>query len=956
MVCGRGSPSKISKITMEDVFYKELKRVEGADHGLHLLAIGFSSEIYSADLKHMESNASLLIPGWLNVEALEGDVSDSSMTSFPNGKLIKLQGMFIGGDGRVTAASDIRVGIIAMPNDDGQHAVAAMLLFVHNEAWRRQWRLYRTVSNAAFVSHLLLAWLPQVQVFQLGTKMAAIPNFSGEASADLSVWMTSREKPASPSSDVFFCTKHEFIVPLFYEPADGATITLDLYSGSVSPTGDRQIRVPAGGILTGTPGSGKFHSLLRHMSSQGKPKTRRTGAASAAATYHAPLRSPATLIVVPVAAAQWRLRQIHEVFPAPKHTVLEIMTHAHFDQATWADVLTADIVVIADSVLQSKSYTKHASTFLGNVYSNPETAAAHMADMRCTIFSKATTTSRRKRVRLEGALAMSPEAELFFSQVVTPKGGAVTKFLHGIQGMVASVSYQLAKAPAGWDTCFRRPVFQAIYFARVILADIQSYSNVQLDAALGLAASIKWATDSCTTSSWMERASRWDVILERSLRQKFDQNFGAKFGLLRGMMSALQTRKVQYTTAVDTIQRTLLDNLNAEPPGKVITQDDLVRPLHRNICLVSPEELVVEILLERERALLQTCFGRCRVIITTENIVVDHDDGGTSPSSSNSSDSSASSSESSDDSSYSGGEEEDDDDDDEDDTAVVDVEEGEEKEDEAALHNNLVMDLRNYLMEFGIGQADTPPAPAPSAAVTPTPNHAAQQTGLARRLEVALATEIGKEPCKICTVDVCNGFLSCGHAFCYKCIREWVDGHNTMCPFCMREFVKEPPFYVPTVYRSYPLPAHCAAEDAHAWAAEVCKPNLSSVAFWCLAAMLAAERAGKPLVFLVDSDVDMKNVAGMLSKWKDTRGTWPCTAYTGACVTRQRLENKFKAGSVHLILCAADVLAGCRLEGVSQVLSLCESITEEVANALALRLGAIHIRSCVYSDGEPILV
>jgi hypothetical protein len=425
-----------------------------------------------------------------------------------------------------------------------------------------------------------------------------------------------------PSSDVFFCTKHEYVVPLFYEPTDGATITLDLYSGSVSPAGDRRIRIPAGGILTGMPGSGKFYSLLRHMSTQGKPKTRRAGAASAA-TYSAPLRSPATLIVVPVAAAQWRLRQIHDAFPAPKHAVLEIMTHAHFDQATWAEVLTADIVVIADSVLQSKSYTKHAATFLGNVYSNPETAAAHLADMRCTISSKATTTSRRKRVRLEGALAMSPEAELFFSQVVATKGGPSPKFLHGIQGMVGSVSYQLVKAPAGWDTCFRRPVFQTIHFARVILADIQSYSNVQLDAAFGLAASVKWATDSCTTSSWMERASRWDVILERSLRQKFDQNFGAKFGLLRGMMSALQTRKVAYTTAVDTIQRTMLDNLNTESPGKVITEDDLVRPLHRNICLVSPEELVVEILLERERALLQTCFGRCRVIITTENIVTE---------------------------------------------------------------------------------------------------------------------------------------------------------------------------------------------------------------------------------------------------------------------------------------------------------------------------------------------
>jgi hypothetical protein len=100
----------------------------------------------------------------------------------------------------------------------------------------------------------------------------------------------------------------------------------------------------------------------------------------------------------------------------------------------------------------------------------------------------------------------------------------------------------------------------------------------------------------------------------------------------------------------------------------------------------------------------------------------------------------------------------------------------------------------------------------------------------------------------------------------------------------------------------------------------------------------------------------MKNVAGVLSKWKDTRGTWACTAYTGACVTRQRLENKFRTGGVHLIIGVPDVLAGCRLEGVSQVLSLCENITEEVANALALRLGAVHIRSCVYSDGESILL
>lgn len=929
---------------MENIFYEDLKLVDGATHGLQLLAIGYSENSSLAEMKGAALTANMAV-GWLNIE-MEDDalLPVSSMTAFPSGKMIKLEDVFMRGGGRATAREDIRVGIVAFFNEDGLCVVFSMLLFVRGEAWKQQWRLYRTVSNAGFICNFFLAWLPQLQVFHLGEKLGVTPTFSGEASADLSVWMTSRE---NPSAEVFTCAKHEFKVSLFKDPADGATVTLDLYTGSISHAKQRKIRIPAGGILTGMSGSGKFFSLLRHMSAQGKPKLRR-GAAAVAATQ---LRSPATLIVVPVAATQWRLRQIHSTFPAPKHMVVEILTHAQFDQATWADVLTADIVVVADSVFQSKWYTKHMATFLGNMYSKPEVAAAYLADMQCIISSKTTAASRRKRARLEAALAMSAEAELFFSQVVNAKGGSNPKFLHGAQGMVGSVSYQLSKAPAGWGTCFRRPVFQTIHFARVILADIQSYSNLQLDAAFGLAASVKWATDSCTTSSWMTQAARWDVVLEPSVRKKFDQDLAAKFALLNTMMSTLKTRRVEYTTAVDIIQPTLLDNLKLEITGKV-TADDLVRPLHRNICLVSPEELVVEILLERERALLHACFGRCRVVITQEDIVIDHGDA--------SEDSSASSG-TSDDSSYiDGKEDENEENDDEDDEDNEDDEEGEEedplqeeKEDETAVRNSIVMDIRNYLMEFGMAHEE---APAQLAVAPPISSHVSEQVALARRLGVSLAADIGQQRCTICTIDLCNGFLSCGHTFCYKCIREWVDGQNTTCPFCMREFADDPPFYVPTMYQSYPLPAHCAAEEAHAWAADVCKPNLSSVAFWCLAAMMASERAGKSLVFLVDTDADAKNVAGVMSKWKDLRGTWACTAYTGVCVTRQRLENKFKAGCTHLIIAVSDVLAGCRLEGVGEVLSLCSNITTEVADALALRLGAIHIRSCVYSGSDAILL
>jgi len=904
---------------METVFMAELERVSGIDHGMHILAVGSSD--YEAGI--MEPSSFVL--GWLNTERCN-DGTCMGMTSFHpvNAKHIVLHDILFD-TSVVDSWRNVRIGIVAFEHKDrpGFHGTAAVIVMYKLSEWKRQWTQFRTIPDGGFVSQVLMFMMPAVEMWTSRKPQLVFEHNSADA---LETWIVEKEAGTAhfpPNQDTF--------IPLFHD--DDGQVYLDLGSGNGTSAANLPPALVRGGVLTGTSGCGKFSALLSIAARVGVSK---------------PIEDPkclparGTLYIVPVAAVQWRMRQIRSHYP-PSAKIVEMSTHAQFEQLTWHDVMTADVVLTTEFIFHSKWYSRHGYVFMSNMHKNPDTAVRLLEAMRKTpppVPSK--SKGGRKRVRREIVVAeeeeepMSAETETFFNQGIM---NAARLPIAGRVDMLDSVSYQLSRVPCGWERVLRRPILEAIQFQRVICTDVQYYSQRQMGVIASLPCPVKWITDSCMSSTWMDKTQRWDAILPTPIRRV--KNLNGKRSILRDVSAMMQPRDVSYTSVQDRVDRTLLDNLKADASEGFITPETVCSTLHKCLICLPPQDVVLAVIVEEERRLL------------AQNTLFNDTDSDDSSVSSDSSSSDSSDSESS---------------------YVCEDDDGEVFEvtgDDSQLvvtgnvipgggpSSQVVVTIRIQEVVRTVTTSATAPSSLTPALHPPRSDHVESQMALVNRLEVSLATEIGKDLCRICVMDVCNGLLSCGHAFCFRCLNDWMESDVYTCPVCMREFRLDPPFFVPLAFQALPLPTFCVPSDACSWTEEVCHPRLSSAAFWCLTTIRRAEKHTRPLVFLVESPADMKTLHTVLNNWRDTKGIWPTMSYNGAAVTRLRKESKFINRQIHIIMNMKDIIAGCRLDDVTEILSFCPNLTKNNEEAIALRMcipgDTLVIRSCVYSDAARIL-
>jgi hypothetical protein len=817
---------------------------------------------------------------------------------------------------------DMLVGVVAFQSGPAHCITMSLCILAQTEEWRRWWRAYRTVPNARLLAAILYNFEKDTQMAlaQAGALAAFAPK------APMDAWLAEKETTgtacALPMDDKWR--------PLF---RDGdAVVCMDAGTGEVASLACAHAEATArGGIFVGLPGSGKFSRLLAYMKGAGGGAAAVGASAGASAGEEAYLRSRATLILVPENSCQWRLRQLSARFPQ----AIVLFRAAHFRNVTWHDILTAEVVIMCQHLFHTKWYARRAQAFVTNVYECPEEAAGVLRGMAPSVAAP----PPKKRRRAAAVLLDEDLASSFFER---PGGDKDMP----LSSKTRSVSYQLAAASAAgsaWSHVLNRPVMQVIHFARVVAVDVQQCTARQREVVAHLYADVKWATDAATTptAKWDDRMNRWEVVLPQQLYAM--QSVSAKYALLRAMAAELEPRPVVYYCLHDTLTPALRDRFRQDADEPRVTAACICPQYRKIVVFLPPGEVVAAVLLEQERGLLAA--------ETVPRLVSDDDSG--SPPLAHPDDSSYSS----DDDSRGGSDDED----------SCEDEEGDSDPAYAEAIAQSLADLGSAVRipatrRRSAADASPPPSPpsppsppagadAVSSADVPTA-HEREQLALAARVHATLRGEIGKEACKICATSLASGLLSCGHAFCGACVFNWLESEmKPSCPVCMRVFASpEPPFFVPLMMHSLPLPAWARVEDSCAWARDVCGGVETSAAFWCYTRLRLAEAAGQPLVLMVDTAAEVKALAEKCGEWAAAGAAWRCGAHTGGWAARQTAEKQFAAKRQHVAISQEDILAGCSLEGATEILNLCEA--EVAYDAVSLRLGRamLTFRSCVYSE------
>ena len=846
---------------------------------------------WSSELEMVDPASFLL--GWLN--QLPQPPLRPTITTF-TGQVVELSDVdFVPGE----VGEHMLVGVVAFPSGSGSqlHVTAAMVVLARMPAWRQWWEECRTVPSARLLSAILFEFEDDAHMAL--AKAVAVP-FTPQAA--LGPWLLAKEATGTAAA-LPLDSKWR---PLFLD-ARGGMVCMDVGTGEVAVVaagGD--VPTVRGGVLTGLPGAGKFRRLLEYIRADGSgPVAGVEG-----------LVSTATLLLVPECSCQWRLRQVSTHFP----DAVVLLTAAHFRSLTWHDILMAKVVIMSQGVFQAKWYTRLVQSFVANTYESPMEAVALLRSM-----TSAPKCKPKKRQRGGAAAAAAAAAEMSFFE--RPGGDRGTP----LSSKTRAVSFQLASAGTEWQRVLTRPVMQVIHFARIVCADVQHSNYRQLEVMAQLHASVKWVTDaSAVVPKWItqpDRCALWEPVLPLALHSLPSGN--TKTALLLSMACELEPRPVVYRTQQDVVTPALRDQCRADDLDLRVTASCVCPQYRKLIVFLPPEEVVAAVLLEQERGLVARELNPPPPLVPTPSSSDDalYED----------------------DSSYSGTGEDEEEEDDEGDASSA-----EDPAYAAAIAQSLA-DLGGAVRIPGITSYVSSPVVA-AAVPAVFSAHEKEQLALAARVHATLRTEIGKEACKICAACLCSGLLSCGHAFCGACVFNWLETEaRPSCPVCMRVFASsEPPFFVPLQVHNLPLPSWAGAEDSCLWARDVCGGLGTSAAFWCYCRLRAAEAVGQPLVLMVDTAAHVKALSETCGQWSAAGAVWKCGAYAGGFVSRQATERQFAARRQHVIITQKDIVSGCQLEGVTDVVNLCSEEVEFAA--VALRLGhdtAIAFRSCVYSEAAP---
>ena len=968
---------------MDEVYNAQLRIKLGnaASSDFDLLAIC----IETGTTGMASSPGSDAVYGWLDIEK---DASQPVKVTTISGETIVVKD-FILDTASVTNWDYVHI-LVVLHRNLSEFSVSSIGVFIHTSIFLTWWQRHRTVPYASLLSELFLSFLPNVIVVRW---MKEARNLSCDA--DVFAWLKARET----AKTTFSYPLKEELVPLF--PLNARSyICLDCTSSNVSSyimTNTEDNVVVGSGILHGLTGSGKFSKLMTFI----KEIATLPPAASSSCTSPealSTLNSKAVLIILPHGATQWRIRQLHAIFPTSVYKIVEFTTHKHFEMVSWEDILSANIVVTTMNLFHKTWYHRHACQFMSNINWYPDTASKLLHGCKLVHSSKhsrATTKRRKCEVSNPVTRAAAPSdcivqppdgSRLFFDQdkceeeallksvdVCSPSSyKCLTETF--FTGMTACVSHQLQNAPPLWRQWMKRPILQVIHFPVCVVADVQLCTVRQANIMGNLMADTKWLTDSSSLNSfsWIERVMQWGIILPECIRSI--DNMHDQYSMLLSMAGKVQPIPAPYTVYNDTISVCLIDTFIKGRKENVTTDAICPQMYVENVVLVPPSELSYAVLVERERGLL---FSIKEALEKLERGILaglsgdeeddDDDDDGDDDD---------------DDGDDSDGDDSDGDDGDVDDhlNGVIIVEE--EEDDIFAnvprLDSHSDASDSTYFADeeeedeeessFEVNSGDEMLETHHTSSIPSIPNvvssdnaHIREQHALMSRITSELNVTIGKETCKICLVNICNGMISCGHCFCYDCVQEWF-GSNKKCPVCMRKCKGTPNFFVPLVKHEAPLPIFCKDDflAQNLWQ-QVCTPTnrLSAAMFWLLYNLKRNEESCKPVIIMVDTIVETRKLCELLETWQMLHGVWECLPYNGGIHNRKMVEDKFRNQLAHVVLTKKEITSGCYFTNVNDVLCLCEdTLTEEDHQALALRLGkstttsytqSITIKSCVYT-------
>jgi len=256
-------------------------------------------------------------------------------------------------------------------------------------------------------------------------------------------------------------------------------------------------------------------------------------------------------------------------------------------------------------------------------------------------------------------------------------------------------------------------------------------------------------------------------------------------------------------------------------------------------------------------------------------------------------------------------------------------------------------------VESGEEEEGPPPALGPSMALR-LHAHQRKQVALVQRLDETFRT-LGNQTCSVCATASCDTLTSCGHPFCFPCIRSATDP-SAPCPVCMRK--GRSLFFVPTERLLAPLPDVFDGEDAwvvRAWTERVCSASparLTPCFLWIVALARACERRSRGLLVVVTSSTASSTLRRMWGTCLETGTVRALREYRPGHASRSAAQ--YAAGTCHLTVTKGDALSGARVTATDTVVLLARDLDvgdrEFISGAVRTHSGGpLQLRRLVYS-------
>ena len=784
----------------------------------------------------------------------------------------------------------LRVGVYVHTSPDRETAFLARLcVFMNRQAVLRTWSMTGSIPCFGDVFRLLTFY-----------RVSAPPSCSYAGSAvgcytECVAWMQVRD--CSVSTPVVFRgmpVAHLFRVESTPIVIDTATHAVkDIYEAGA--VGLSSIPCP-GGVIVGAAGTGKFSSFFNTGMQTGRQAT----ALSSPRTH---CRN-ATLFIVPAGGLAWRLTQARLQHPGA--AIVKISTACDLKRVCWQQLMDAEYIFTTFQFISTPKYLRHFNKVVYALASGP---------ILQEVDGTAERTRKRRRVNAEESAAAEADAE---------EAADEDEFDIGIRASKASPSRieeeaafacncarrLLHTTPVQWET-FTTPVLEILTYNRVVFLDCDKQRTHPRRLQHFLGAS-KWVT--ATTAPPVSDLAV--IVLPPAVVSI--QNAIVKHNLVELCMTFVLTlgdpsaTRVVHHTRLPMTPREILTHVH-ELGSKALAACN--EGVVKNLRFVKTAEMQTGVLaaakermetitterntlrenLEKAEADQAEAIANGTVDVTaTATAEINYEYWGDirivgfgNPNNTSDIDG---------DYEYF---EDDDDDDDEDDDEDEDEDDDDEEDDDGEVFVEEIM-------------LETTPARIKEKIQSLTAqieDFERDGDALQARVSRAITDVINVETCIICSVAKSNAMPPCGHAFCSTCLSTWCETKGK-CPACSKTFK-----CIVATEECEDVPSPVSSQAA-LWKRVWCAPqDLSSLLFWFLCTLRGVEDTGRRAVIVVASSLAGRGLRMALS----AEGVM-ISHFVGSLASRLRALEAFKSGFTHVIVQAADVLAGAGFTEARDVL------------------------------------